>query len=161
MNVGGSSFLCRAATLCSRLPDGRLAEFARNCHDERLMLCDSYLPVRSSSLSQVRHRFFSKRENTSSNVHRRCSISSTNSTSLASFIFQWTCAKKSSLRSCCSGISRLVAYRTAAGCECTAKCKPITSVQNLGSTFHGSTKPRQRAIHRRFFVIFFASWLSQ
>ncbi|KAH7707747.1 CRE-KVS-1 protein [Aphelenchoides avenae] len=65
LNVGGSSFLCRATTLCSRLPDGRLAEFARICYDERLTLCDSYLPEtreyffeRSPQLFSIIYKFY-------------------------------------------------------------------------------------------------------
>ncbi|KAE9548424.1 hypothetical protein FO519_008362 [Halicephalobus sp. NKZ332] len=42
VNVGGSSYLFKAATVKTRLPDTKLARFVQCSHDARLCLCDAY-----------------------------------------------------------------------------------------------------------------------
>lgn len=45
LNVGGTSFKCRAATLINRISNAKLAKFAQVKHQTRILLCDSYFTV--------------------------------------------------------------------------------------------------------------------
>uniref|UniRef100_A0A914DSX1 BTB domain-containing protein n=1 Tax=Acrobeloides nanus TaxID=290746 RepID=A0A914DSX1_9BILA len=42
LNIGGQTFRCRASTLRTRCPESKLARFAQNIHEARLIMCDAY-----------------------------------------------------------------------------------------------------------------------